>query len=127
MFPAIYGDNVVWEDWRNGQPDIYIVTDNEAEPRGMLSGYVKLQNAASHTTQITFELRFPNTTVVIANASNDEDRISEGTQISTENDGKYTLSDIPEGRYDITAESSKWLRQKRGDVSVSRGGVLTVA
>jgi len=86
-----------------------------------LSGYVKLQNAISHSTQITFELRKPGTTNIIANAYNDENPNLPGTQITTGSDGSYILDSIPEGIYDITAQGSKWLRQKRSKVIVSLG------
>jgi hypothetical protein len=87
---------------------------------------VTLQGAVNHRTQITFELRNPGTTTIIASASNDEDLELPGTQITTDGDGSYNLNGVPPATYDITAKSSKWLRHKQTNVSVSRGRTTIV-
>jgi subtilisin family serine protease len=83
-----------------------------------ISGYVTLQNAVNHNTQITFELRNPGTTAIIANTSNDEDPLKAGTQVTTGPNGMYTLNNVPQGTYDITARGKKWLRQKKPHISI---------
>jgi subtilisin-like proprotein convertase family protein len=86
-----------------------------------ISGYVSLQETAQDnlSTRVTFELRDPGTTTIIANASNDEDPLLAGTQITTDRyGGKYALYNVPVGTYDMTAKGSKWLRHKRTNVVV---------
>jgi hypothetical protein len=114
--PAIYGDNVVWHDARSGNDDVYIVT-----VPGMVSGSVALEDTlpANLSTQMTFELRQPGTTTIIANAFPDEDPNKPGTQVTTApNTGAYTLKVVPVGTYDIGVKGSKWLRKVLTNVAV---------
>jgi hypothetical protein len=96
------------------------------EPKGNISGLVTLQGNTDHSSQITFELRQPGTTVITVDGTNDEDSLVTGTQITTGSDGSYTIQDVPEGTYDVTAKGSKWLRQKQADVAVTPGGSTAV-
>jgi hypothetical protein len=89
---------------------------------GTISGTVTLQGCTNHSEQITFEIRSPGTTTIIANASNDEDVVKAGTQVTTLSTGGYTLQDVVPGTYDLTAKGSKWLRKKATNVAVTAGG-----
>jgi prepilin-type processing-associated H-X9-DG protein len=84
----------------------------ENSPPGVVSGYVRIQGQwMNQSAQITFELRAPGTTMIVANPSNDEDPLLEGTQVTSGFIGQYTLSGVPAGTYDITAKGRKWLKQ----------------
>lgn len=83
-----------------------------------ISGNVRLQRTGNHRAQITFKLCNPGTKTIIANASNDENPLLEGTQVTTRSDGSYALNDVPPGIYDITAQAKAWLGQKKANVVV---------
>jgi beta propeller repeat protein len=126
FLPAIYGDNVVWLErvYRNGGfvTDVYIVTIRPGA--GAIFGHVGLQDVVEATSQITFELRSPGTTTIVADASNDENPAQAGTQVTTDNGGWFTLCGIPPGTYDLSAKGSKWLRQNLANIVVAPGNII---
>lgn len=80
--------------------------------RGGISGKVALQSRNNHSDVITFELRNPGQTNLLATY-----------QLLTATDGSYTLNDIKPGTYDLTAKGSIFLKAKQADVIVQQGRV----
>jgi hypothetical protein len=104
----------------NGVDNVILLS---ATSVGTISGRVTLQSVVSnHSALITFEIRNPGTTNIAANGSNDEDLLNPGTQVTTLSDGSYTIAEVPEGTYDVTATGLKWLRQKQTNIVVMYGG-----
>jgi prepilin-type processing-associated H-X9-DG protein len=98
----------------------------QTSPAGTVSGYITLQGAVNHSTQVTFKLCEPGTTTIVVDASNDEEPQMEGAQVTTGSDGACILSDVPAGTYDMTAKGSKWLGEKQSNVVVQPGAVTNV-
>jgi fibronectin type 3 domain-containing protein len=119
-----YDENrMAWPVYRHDPQHTSRYTQPSDSAAGTVSGYVILQNAASHSTQVTFELLRPGTSTISGNASNDEDPILPGTQITTGTDGSYILKDIPPKAYDIAVQGQKWLREKKTNVVVQAGSI----
>lgn len=76
----------------------------------LISGKVILQGRTNHSSQITFELRNPGSSIPINTY-----------QVTTAADGSYTLTSTEPGTYDLTAKGSNFLRQKVTDVTVIGG------
>jgi hypothetical protein len=95
---------------------------------GRIAGAVTLQgiNAPNLSELITFEIRQPGTTTIVANGTNDENPGLAGTQITTGTDGSYAIEGVPAGAYDLTAKGRKWLRKKEPNITVTDGGTKQV-
>jgi parallel beta-helix repeat protein len=95
-------------------------------PGGSITGKVTLQGCSDHSARITFEIRQPDSSRIVANGTNDEDPSSSGTQITTGSDGSYEIRGVPPGVYDLTAKGRKWLRQKQTNIIVVDGNTTQV-
>ncbi|NOX97538.1 MAG: hypothetical protein GXO98_05695 [Nitrospirae bacterium] len=91
---------------------------------GSLSGTITYNGYAGSSALFTFELRKPGTTTIIADAAEDEDPGTPGTQVTVTmagGTGTYALSGLPEGTYDVTIKKSNTLREIQTNVSVVQG------
>ena len=85
-----------------------------------ISGTVELQSYAGTTyPQMTFELRKPGVYGHYSGYTSPEDEDSEtiGIQLTPANDGSFTLTQVPAGKYFLTAKAPHYLRGQNDDAT----------
>ena len=101
-----------------------------------LSGIVRLQGRkADHSDTVTIELRkpgsmghYPGYPVPDSPAAGiDTDPIAPGIQLVTNADGQFTLTDLPSGRFFLTAKTSHHLRGQNGQPEKIGGRDIVVS
>jgi hypothetical protein len=86
----------------------------------VISGTVELQSYAGVTyPQMTFELRKPGVYGHYSGYTSPEDEDSEtiGIQLTPGNDGSFTLTEVPAGKYFLTAKAPHYLRGQNDDAT----------
>ncbi|NOX96595.1 MAG: hypothetical protein GXO98_00730 [Nitrospirae bacterium] len=113
------GSTTLWVDDLSG----YLLPLLEVYYTGSLSGTITY-NYVGSSALFTFELREPGTTTIIADAAEDEDPGTPGTQVTITmagGTGTYSLSGLSEGAYDVTIKKANALREIQTNVSVAQG------
>ncbi|NOX97536.1 MAG: hypothetical protein GXO98_05685, partial [Nitrospirae bacterium] len=108
----------------NGGSTTLWVDDLEAYYTGSLSGTITYNGYVGSSALFTFEFRKPATTTIIADAAEDEDPGTPGTQVTVTmagGTGTYSLSGLPEGTYDVTIKKANTLREIQTNIPVERG------
>lgn len=87
-------------------------------PLGTITGYVDIEGRDDQGEDVTFYLCNVGSFECISDegflsANNDND-YTDGIQVSLAENGKYTLSSVPVGEYDLICEKAGWLTSKRG-------------
>jgi hypothetical protein len=86
---------------------------------GRIYGTVSLQNSTNHSGLVTFELRQPGTTSLIAyNPTIDISPAVPGVQVILPSSGAYQLPVVPVGTFDLAVKVSGWLRSVTSNVVV---------
>ncbi|MDP2816028.1 MAG: hypothetical protein Q8O19_05055, partial [Rectinemataceae bacterium] len=86
-------------------------------PLPIISGETIIQGRADQTAQLTFELRKPGQTTALYTF-----------QVSPDSSGNYTLytlTSVPEGRYDLSAKGTSTLRVVKKDIKVTNGKITS--
>lgn len=108
-----------------GEGSYGTVTINIAPTAGSISGTVTYSVYAGASALFTFEFRTPGTTTIIADAAEDEDAGTPGTQLTvamSSGSGIYSLTGLLADTYDVTIKKSNTLREIQTNVSVVGGG-----
>ena len=96
---------------------------------GTISGKVTLEGRTDHSALITFELRKPgslgNTDDWTVPDGLDEDANTPGVQVTTRSDGSFVLTNVPTGKWILTAKAKHYLRGQ-ATVIVKPGNVTEV-
>lgn len=97
-------------------------------PPATILGLVPLEKRTNHSKVITLELRrlgeevpYMPTEFVTAN---DEDLTTSGIQVTTANDGQYTLTNVPTGKYYLVANTDSYIAGKYPLIDVVPGDAL---
>jgi hypothetical protein len=101
-----------------------------------LSGIVRLQGRkANHSDTVTLELRKPGSMGHFPGypdpaspaAALDTDLVKPGIQLDTNADGQFTLTDLPNGMFFLTAKTSHHLRGQNGEMVKISGRDVVVS
>jgi len=96
---------------------------------GTISGKVTLEGRTNHSALVTFELRKPgslgNTDDWTVPDGLDEDSDTPGVQVTTRSDGSFVLTNVPTGKWILTAKAKHYLRGQ-ATVIVKPGNVTEV-
>jgi len=93
-------------------------------PRGIVEGIVEFQGREHSNYTVNFELRKRGSYVSTADTAfinrNDADSNTDGLQYTLDNDGKFTLSQVPSGEWDLVVQYNRYL-SKLKQISVYPG------
>ncbi|MCZ6679991.1 MAG: hypothetical protein O7E52_22390 [Candidatus Poribacteria bacterium] len=83
-----------------------------ANPASAISGNVLLEGRTNHQEDITFELRQPGSLGHYSGYTSpeDTDATAPGIQLQTGTDGGFKLTNVPSGKYFLTAKAATYLR-----------------
>ncbi|MBI4532241.1 MAG: T9SS type A sorting domain-containing protein, partial [Candidatus Latescibacteria bacterium] len=86
-------------------------------PRGQLVGIGNLQSRSSSAVAFTLELRQPGSYDPISDdtfeSSNDDETGTDGVQVTADADGRFTLTQVPSGVYDLVIHYDRYLDVKQ--------------
>jgi hypothetical protein len=128
------GSNTVETSMYNGLNKLSISVPTSAIriqslPLARVEGNIVLQQRQDNTKQITIELRPTGSFVPITDslfiATNDANTDVTGVQVHTDVNGRYVLTQVPSGTYNVVAKTTNYLAGQFPSMSVVPGDLAT--